>query len=212
MAMRSYRILGAMAVLLAALSSGCDNGGGGGAPGGPSDPANPAGQGGPAGDLQGTWESTCLAATSFGLTETSRIAITGQEFTQTGRVSASGNCSTNDVEVTLTGQYQRRAQVSGAIYQIDTTFATARIKPITVLGAEMLKLAGWCGFSDWAVGQEKDVTAKTGADRCFQKLPATIYTIYTVEGGRLYFGKGGDVTQPARRPVELDREDYYIKR
>jgi hypothetical protein len=153
-----------------------------------------------------------LPARAFGLSETARISISGQTITQLSRVSASGNCVGLEVEVARTGTYQRRGQVTGNTFQVDTLIESIRVKPLTALGAQVLNLAGWCGISDWAVNQEKDVTAKTGSERCFAKQPATTYSVYSVEGNRLYFGRGEETTQPARRPVELNREEYYIRR
>lgn len=179
------------------------------APGAPNDGS--AGQQGSAQELQGSWDSSCRDADGIGLTQTTRLTFAGVNATNLARISSSGDCQGVEIEVRQEGTYSKGAPVRPSINAIDLSVATIHVKPLTERGAALLRLAGFCELTDWAVGQEREVTAATGTERCFPKVPTTLYHSYAVEGANLYFGKDGDLSNPANRPVELDRNVTFKK-
>jgi hypothetical protein len=165
-----------------------------------------------ASELQGIWESNCVDAENVGLTEKARMTITGLKATRVSLISTTGNCASTAIELTQAASFVKGAQAQPNIYQIDITVDSIKLKPTNEAGVAVLKLAAVCGIVDWQVGVEKDVTQLTGTERCFPKLPAKIYTIYTVESDKLYFGVDDtQATDPAKRPTEIDREFVYQK-
>ncbi|MES2965063.1 MAG: hypothetical protein V4760_14350 [Bdellovibrionota bacterium] len=95
--------------------------------------------------------------------------------------------------------------------EVDITVTSVRVKPVTETGVGILNLRAFCGMTDWEVGVERDVTGATGGRACFPKLPKTFYDIFSIEEGKLYFGKG-DISSVQTRPQLIDRNRLFTRR
>jgi hypothetical protein len=194
--------------LLVTLS--CSPGEGGG-----NNVANESGTSQPlqAPELQGVWESNCFDADAFGLTESARVTFDRNRVIRLSRVSSSGSCEGTAVEIMQEGVFAKGAEISPSVPAIDLQITSIRIKPISADGVAILRLGAFCGISDWQEGVEREVTALTGKEKCFPKVPTTIFNVYTIESGRLYFGDTPkDMTDILNRPVALNREIAYVRR
>ncbi len=76
-----------------------------------------------------------------------------------------------------------------------------------------------CGFSDWKLYEERDVTGLlcaliTGAKPMkISEVGSKRFGIYKIEGDLLYFGRlepGHDALSPEKRPIFLDSR-FYVK-
>lgn len=164
-----------------------------------------------AADLQGTWQSNCQDASLFGLTESSRLAIEGLSATQVTTVSSAGECASPSVEVIQAARLTKGGETAPNVRAIDIAISQIRVRPLSESGVAILNLSAFCNISDWVVNVERDVTGATGSDRCFPKVPTTIFEIYSIEDNRLFFGRGDGATSPSDRPVELNRDRVFTK-
>jgi hypothetical protein len=161
-------------------------------------------------ELQGSWQSNCRDAEKFGLTESSRLDISGTSATQVTNTSSTGACGTTAVTITQSAVVSAGTP-SGQGRAVDITVTSVKVKPVTETGVGILNLAAFCGITDWQAGVERDVTGSTGGRSCFPRLPKTFYDIFTVDEGKLYFGKG-DISSAATRPQVVDRNRLFSRR
>lgn len=167
---------------------------------------------GPAEDLQGLWESSCTDAQMFGITENSSLKVEGLNMYRMSRFHSNGSCSDTAVEVEQWAAFEKKDAIAPSGFQIDIMISKISIRPVTELGVQILKLTKFCDISDWTLNQTRDVTDQTGSERCFPKVPSTLYQIYAIDANRLYFGKSAvDPLTPELRPVELDTESFFAK-
>lgn len=203
-------VLAGLLVASAAFAAGCsnsDNNGDTGAVGG-------GGGGGTVPQalaIEDKWESTCAEAGLFGLSESSRLTVASGSFTRLTRYHTNGTCGAEAIQFEQTGDFLQTSGSAENVLNVDFAVSQVKVTPVSRAGADILRLANFCGISDWTVGVAKDVTEQSGTDRCIPKLPQTIYEIYTVEGNTLYFGKGENLTDPAKRPTEIDRDLAYAR-
>lgn len=163
-------------------------------------------------EIQGTWDSNCTDADLFGLSKSSRLSIAGGEAKRITSYYSTGTCATEAIQVEQLTTVEKKDEVEPFVFGIDIAVSKVTIKPTTKTGASLLQLANFCGISDWTENVARDVTDKTGSERCFPKVPVTIYTIYSIEGDRMYFGAGEDLYSPALRPEKLNRDEFFVKR
>lgn len=209
------RILAGILIATAALtgcSSGSDNNNSGGAP----TAGEPTTGGGSTSvpeaiAIEDQWTSTCGDATLFGLSEDSQMKVGADSFSRVTRYHTTGTCSAEAIRLEQTGTYSQGADVQTGVKSIDFTVDHVQVTALNKAGADILRLANFCGISQWKVGVAQDVTSQSGSERCVPKLPQTIYQIYSVEGDNLFLGKGDDLTVPEKRPGELDRTKIYTR-
>lgn len=167
---------------------------------------------GPADELQGLWESNCTDAEIFGITENSSLKVEGLQMTRLSRFHSNGSCTATAVEVEQVATFEKKEPITPNGFQVDILIAKISIRPVTDLGVQILKLTKFCDISDWTLNQTRDVTEKTGSERCFPKVPSTLFQIYAVDGNRLFFGKtNADPLTAEQRPTELDTESFFAR-
>lgn len=163
-------------------------------------------------NLQGRWVSNCIDAQMFGNSQKSEILIEGDRASQLTSVSAVGNCGETSVEVRQEAKLDRGAEVAPGVGALDIDIVTIKVKPVSDTGVSILNLgSGFCGLKTWVRGSEKDVTDRTGKDRCFPSASATLFDIYTVESDHLMFGEGTPTATASLRPAMIDRDETYSR-
>lgn len=161
-------------------------------------------------ELQGSWQSNCRDADKFGLTESSRLDVKGTTATQVTSASSTGACGSTAVIVTQTARVSAGGEV-GEGRAVDITVQNVKVKPVNETGVGILNLAAFCGITDWSAGEERDVSAMTGGSSCFPKLPKSYYDIFSIQEGKLVFGKGAGST-PQTRPQLIDAARSFTRR
>jgi hypothetical protein len=122
-----------------------------------------------------------------------------------------GNCGASGIEIEVDADFTSGSELKPNVHQIDINTTAMRVRPVTEAGVQVLKLAKLCDYTDWKVGETKDVTADTGKTTCFPKLPQKLYDIYSIEGTKLFFGKSDDLTDQTKRPKALEPDFYYTR-
>jgi len=116
-------------------------------------------------------------------------------FNETGAFNVSKNQKTND-----------------GGYFIDINFNKLMLKMDSDVGVQSANAIKLCGASDWAVGQEREVTAQAKDMSCYgATVPRTDLNIYRVdEGNVLYLGTPSKDSNQAR-PTSLSKVKYTGK-
>lgn len=167
---------------------------------------------GNAANLSGSWQGSCLDPQIPGAGEIANYTFDGDFFTRSSVVTASGVCVNRDIETRLSGRSERLSQGRGLTFQLNLTTESARIKPVSELGVTLLNIAKTCGSSSWRLNEEREVVSKIGREGCFASNPKQMFTIYSVDEGRLYFGSGIRFNSAEKRPVEVERGIGFAKK
>ena len=158
--------------------------------------------------LEGRWTQPCQLQT------TREEWFRGPFVTLTENYNYRSDCSEPLMIMKNYGRYK-----TGGTKHIDFEFARVTITLKHDLMLQDFSSRQVCGFTDWKLEEERDVTGLrcaiiTGA----KPLPMASrgsrrYGIYKIEGDLLYFGRlepGYDALSPESRPVTFDPR-YYVK-
>ena len=164
-------------------------------------------------DLTGSvWRSPCAAdedggsvVTEISFTDNMLIALTNNYSDIACRVATESFGSNSTYTL---GQ---DTKVEGAV-SIDLTLTALTIAPGSDKIANLLNQARYCGYSDWAIGQAKDVTGNSCVGDS-PKVGSQLFSILSVQIGAdgkqiLAFGdisRGKDGTSVELRPTTLDQ-------
>ncbi|HVK59902.1 MAG TPA: hypothetical protein VM432_00055 [Bdellovibrionales bacterium] len=163
--------------------------------------------------LQGQWVSSCADAMMFGNSQRSEIKISEDSIIRTTFVSTSGNCGDTSVEVLQVGSLELGETNRLGARKVDIGVRTVSVRPVSELGVSILNAGtGFCGYKNWRVGVEKNVTRATGNERCYEKTPKLFYDIYSLEDDKLFFGEGEAARDESLRPAVIDRNDVYSRK
>lgn len=159
-------------------------------------------------DLIGGWASACYAntQTTFTYTETTFVG-TYDEY-------ADEACATPYHTSEWSGTYSVGAADDAGVTPIDLAFLTFTSTPLTEDNAAQNNAYAYCGYTDWAAGETKDIL---GAECYGFSIPvgARSLDIYRVDGDELTFGQGAaiavDVAESSR-PTVLDETRVFVRR
>lgn len=153
-------------------------------------------------DLDGTWETPCVALPMQQLYAKTRLVYSSLSLTGTFSDYADAACTKGMGVSTWTGT----ATVGGpaaaaAATQLDLTFDTYKYEPLSDQAAAVNNMYKYCGISDWTAKVEKDVLDHPCNGFAIPTAGKSL-DIYKVEGSSLKFGKGAKISAA---PAESDR-------
>jgi hypothetical protein len=166
-------------------------------------------------DLQGTWQSACNDANELGLGEKSTLTFDSLALKRTVEIAPHGDCSSSYVEAVIIGDYSLGRDVTTAVdtrvAALDIRVVSAKVRALSDRAASILNLARTCGIRRWVVGDSRDVTARLGRENCFRLYSKSMFTIYSIEGNKMFFGDGEGQGTPEKRPMALDKLSFFTK-
>jgi len=164
-------------------------------------------------DLNGSWTKICQAMAPSGFRKDSLVidATTVQMIAQI-YPQADGTCAgTADLEARANLNYTIAAFDPAIHNPVDMSLNQILAKVNSTTAAAIANASSFCGFNDWAVGVDKDVTGRN----CVTNLPSAggaFYQIFKLEdANRLFVGQidtDHDGTTPAKRPTALEATPY----
>ena len=110
--------------------------------------------------LRGAWLSTVSKPEPFGVCQATFLRVSEREAIVTTLNSRESDCSLIDVETSYSVKHVVGAANQAGFLPIEFQQNTVRVKPVSDLGASLLKIRKWCGTDKWVTGQEIDVTAR----------------------------------------------------
>lgn len=162
-------------------------------------------------ELDGVWRQDCRGA------HQREEFFQGESATFTERNFSDLICSRAAIESISRGTIVLGDFLPNGARQIDFVFTSVHMKPSTEQIAEHYRTRRICGYRDWAVGVEREVT---GRECDFFGLGSVVrvpaagsrkFGIVKIEAEALYFGElslDRDGSTPEKRPLVLDLRPY----
>ena len=188
-----------------ALAAACSKRGGDSAGGDSAVPTEPPV---PQAALEGDWQSTCVSAEGFGISESTALEITPSALTSTTRKSREGDCSIEDVRITTVSRYNN-PNPNEPTGTVELVPISVKVQAVTPVGASMLRMKLFCGQKEWIVGQEMEVTDKATKKNkdCVQLADSREPRAYERQDERLYFSK-----KDGQRPTDSAGGLFYVRK
>lgn len=157
----------------------------------------------------GKWQSTCVKARDFGISENARFQVLGDKIVRESVISREADCSIADVEIRQTDSFEfmdSSGDSSLDLTELDLTNESTAITPLTELGASILRLVKFCGQTEWQVGITRDIEnlSDRAVKRCLSKWPSP--NRFQIKGeNKLYFAG----TEVSTDSVTLDQVQFF---
>lgn len=211
-----YSVIAVCVLSCLVWGTGCGKGGGGGGGG-----SGEVGKQATKIELNGHWGRNCAAAGEVAEISATKVEYDfGAAVKKTTTAFQDDKCQAPMLALVEYGSYSIGNEVGSktGVYELDQNYATATVTPLSAEAVEGLYLASACGFSDWALNQPRDITAKTSDDpvasRCWRKTPRTAYDVARIENNQLFMGKytpTADRSTPQKRPTAIDTEKPFTR-
>lgn len=168
-------------------------------------------------ELEGTWVTGCMENTILELSHTRRQYefSLNRNFAKIEFLYDNENCENQLIEYRVEGNYRtdRVADEQGLEGKpIDFEIEKASITPYNETAVDILNGIEFCGISDWAAAQAREIT-NVDCMGFTNNEGETIFEIYEIRNdNQLLFGKNFlflQETDSAERPTELDEEVIY---
>lgn len=164
--------------------------------------------------VQGAWQDSCHTWSDSVSMSTHNVAtVAGSNITIVGSVFASKDCSgaaSFAITSRMTFDIPSKSETDPTILNVDTVLQSLTETVLDQPTAILFNKIEHCGFTDWTVGQEKDVT---GLD-CGAKKGETVYSVVKITGDQLQLGESdavNDGTTPERRHKNLGQQVFTRK-
>ena len=161
-------------------------------------------------ELQGHWKSDCNPGEVFGQTRTDEYIVNGSQQTQITTYYGDANCTRPIIEAHWAIEVVTGAEIEPGVRELNVTYKGVAVTAKNEAGSHVLESWGYCGINEWPVNEWRDITNRSGTERCVASLPVSNYTIYSVIDDKLYLGYGfsDDVS---RRPATLNWDNPLSK-
>lgn len=168
-------------------------------------------------ELEGTWVSPCYADVSKIESAVTAMAFTGQSFVYSGTFFSGYNCIPSVIygKMTIYGRFALGETVP-AIYptkKIDNTITSVSYTPLSDSIANAFNQSHTCGFDDWIINVEKDITGRGCS--AYGTVGTRYFNIFGLDWSRLVLFLGdGDIlgaTNEAQRPTGLVLNQWLEK-
>jgi hypothetical protein len=161
---------------------------------------------------QAKYASKCgaprIKAEGIFLSSKTTFELSELKFTKTDSYYSDLNCTTESFLVVATGTTAVvNHPAAGEATQEDFTFQKVTAKSMGDLNVKWLNTEKLCGLTNWAVGQEQDVSANS-AECVNQSASFTAQELVLVKDNQLFLGAA---MEKAQRPDKIDSSTPYTK-
>jgi len=161
-------------------------------------------------ELQGHWKSACLPGEVFGQTRTDEYIIDESRQTQVTIYYGDPDCTRPIIKAEWDVQFETGKEVETNIKELNVTYNGVMVTPMSEVGSNILEAWGYCGIAEWPVNERRDITNRSGTERCVARLPVSNYTIFSIMDDKLYLGYGFS-NDESRRPAELNMDNPFTR-
>ena len=160
-------------------------------------------------ELEGAWQTSCYLFSADNLSYVTTISVTGTNLEIKDESHDDSSCNTDNGTLVASfsslsiGEEELSFSSGATGHKFTMNLASFKYTPETAADVSYVNTNSICGYSDWALNTEKDITA------CFSStIPAntTFLNIYKLVGNNLYLGFG-----TASFPNSVNNEKSYIK-
>lgn len=167
---------------------------------------------------RGEWKSPCLSMSLpwevAGLSSQVETYNLWADASKTVKLFGEDNCTDAKIEVVYSGDTSVGSENAQGNNTVDFNFNKVTAKVLDQATVDTLNSAvvPSCGFNDWALNVEKDITAQAGDINCPVAKATPVYDIIKAGGSFIRFGKKeGDLDKstPEKRPAVIDDTIEY---
>ena len=159
--------------------------------------------------LQGKWTSSCGKVEALKTSGKSTYIFEPLKYEKNLMFYKDANCSEAMGNAKYKGEYKIGSgdDLEGGAKRIDLIPKTLTMSANTQAGVDALNLIKFCGISDWALNQERDVTNSANGGKCLiENMNESQYDIFTLNSDKLTFGSTflfGAPTKEENRPKKV---------
>ena len=160
-------------------------------------------------ELEGVWKTSCYISSDNLSYYITTISVTGTNLEIKDESHDDSSCNTDNGTLVASfsslsiGEEELSFSSGATGHKFTMNLASFKYTPETAADVSYVNTNSICGYSDWALNTEKDITA------CFSStIPANkiFLNIYKLVGNNLYLGFGS-----ASYPDSVNNEKSYIK-
>ena len=163
-------------------------------------------------ELEGVWQTSCYLG-SDNLSYITTISVTGTNLEIKDEIHSDSSCNTDDgifaSNFSSLSIGEEISYSSGATgHKFTMNLASFKYTPETAADVSYVNTNSICGYSDWALNTEKDITGKTCGSFTIPVANTTYLSIYKLVGNNLYLGSFGTT---GSYPNSVNDAKAYIK-
>ena len=165
-------------------------------------------------ELEGVWKTSCYIDSDNLSYYITTISVTGTNLEIKDESHDDSSCNTDNGTLvasfsSLSIGEEELSFTSGATgHYFSMNLASFKYTPETAAYVSYGNTNSICGYSDWALNTEKDITGKTCGSFTFPVANTTYLSIYKLVGNNLYLGSFGTT---GSYPNSVSNAKAYIK-
>ena len=164
-------------------------------------------------ELEGAWQTSCYLG-SDNLSYITTISVTGTNLGIKDESHDDSSCNTDNGTLVASfsslsiGEEELSFSSGATGHKFTMNLASFKYTPETAADVSYVNTNSICGYSDWALNTEKDITGKTCGSLTIPVANTTYLSIYKLVGNNLYLGSFGTT---GSYPNSVSDAKAYIK-
>ena len=164
-------------------------------------------------ELEGAWQTSCYLG-SDNLSYITTISVTGTNLGIKDESHDDSSCNTDNGTLVASfsslsiGEEELSFSSGATGHKFTMNLASFKYTPETAADVSYVNTNSICGYSDWALNTEKDITGKTCGSLTIPVANTTYLSIYKLVGNNLYLGSFGTT---GSYPNSVSNAKAYIK-
>jgi len=165
-------------------------------------------------ELEGAWQTSCYLDSADNHSYITTISVTGTNLEIKDESHDDSSCNTDNGTLVASfsslsiGEEELSFSSGATGHKFTMNLASFKYTPETAADVSYVNTNSICGYSDWALNTEKDITGKTCGSLTIPVANTTYLSIYKLVGNNLYLGSFGTT---GSYPNSVSNAKAYIK-
>ena len=165
-------------------------------------------------ELEGVWKTSCYIDSDNLSYYITTISVTGTNLEIKDESHDDSSCNTDNGTLVASfsslsiGEEELSFSSGATGHKFTMNLASFKYTPETAADVSYVNTNSICGYSDWALNTEKDITGKTCGSFTIPVANTTYLSIYKLVGNNLYLGSFGTT---GSYPNSVNDAKAYIK-
>ena len=165
-------------------------------------------------ELEGAWKTSCYIDSDNLSYYITTISVTGTNLEIKDESHDDSSCNTDNGTLVASfsslsiGEEELSFSSGATGHKFTMNLASFKYTPETAADVSYVNTNSICGYSDWALNTEKDITGKTCGSLTIPVANTTYLSIYKLVGNNLYLGSFGTT---GSYPNSVSNAKAYIK-
>ena len=165
-------------------------------------------------ELEGAWQTSCYLGSTDNHSYITTISVTGTNLEIKDESHDDSSCNTDNGTLVASfsslsiGEEELSFSSGATGHYFSMNLASFKYTPETAADVSYVNTNSICGYSDWALNTEKDITGNTCGSYTYPSANTTYLSIYKLVGNNLYLGSFGTT---GSYPNSVSNAKAYIK-